>query len=154
GDSVHFVRDAVNDILRVVEKYQDVLTSVLAGTPAREAVAAARAAEEDADFAYLVENVPKALERSLEGLERVAGIVRSMKEFAHPDRKEMTAVDINQSIRSTLIIAKNEYKYVADVELELGEIPRVVCHGGDVNQAVLNLVVNAAHAIGDVVRGS
>ncbi|HEX6277164.1 MAG TPA: ATP-binding protein, partial [Polyangiaceae bacterium] len=154
GDSVHFVRDAMVDILRVVEKYQAVLASVLERAPSLEAAEAARKAEEEADFAYLAENVPKALERSLEGLERVAGIVRSMKEFAHPDRKEMTAVDINQAIRSTLIIAKNEYKYVADVELDLGDIPRVTCHGGDVNQAVLNLVVNAAHAIGDVVAGT
>jgi PAS domain S-box-containing protein len=154
GDSVHFVRDAMVELLSVVEKYQAVLASVLAERPSLEAAEAARKAEEDADFAYLVENVPKALERSLEGLERVAGIVRSMKEFAHPDRKEMAAVDINQAIRSTLTIARNEYKYVADVELELGDIPRVTCHGGDVNQAVLNLIVNAAHAIGDAVAGT
>jgi signal transduction histidine kinase len=154
GDSVHFVRDAMNDILNVVAKYQALQAAVLAGQPSRDAAESARDAENDADLSYLLENVPKALERSLEGLERVTGIVRSMKEFAHPDRKEMTAVDLNQAIKSTLTIARTEYKYVADVELELGDIPRVFCHGGDVNQAVLNLVVNAAHAIGDVVAGT
>jgi len=80
--------------------------------------------------------------------------VKSMKDFAHPDRKEMVAVDLNQGIRSTLIIAKNEYKYVADVEANYGQLPPVFCHGGDINQVVLNIIVNAAHAIGDVVTGT
>jgi len=80
--------------------------------------------------------------------------VRSMKEFAHPDRKEMTQVDINQAIRSTLIIASNEYKYVAEVETGFSEIPPVNCYAGEINQVVLNLIVNAAHAIGDVVKGT
>jgi len=84
----------------------------------------------------------------------VAEIVRSMKQFAHPDRKEMAAADINQAIVSTLVIASNEYKYVADVETDFGEIPLVNCYAGEVNQVVLNLIVNAAHAIGDVVKAT
>jgi signal transduction histidine kinase len=66
----------------------------------------------------------------------------------------MTAVDLNQAIRSTLTIARHEYKYVADVETTFGDIPLVTCHAGDVNQVVLNLIVNAAHAIADVVEDS
>jgi len=77
-----------------------------------------------------------------------------MKEFAHPDRKEMAQVDINQAIGSTLVIATNEYKYVAEVETEFGAIPPVNCYAGEINQVVLNLIVNAAHAIGDVVQGT
>jgi signal transduction histidine kinase len=102
----------------------------------------------------LIENLPRALDRSLEGLDRVAVIVRSMKEFAHPDRRDMMATDLNQAIRSTLTIARSEYRSVADVETDLGDIPLVTCHSGDVNQAILNIVVNAAHAIGDIVRGT
>jgi PAS domain S-box-containing protein len=154
GDSVHFARDAVTDLLRLVEAYRTVNDSVVAGEPRLDAAHKAKRVEDEADLSYLVENLPKAIERSLEGLERVATIVRSMKEFAHPDQKEMTAVDLNQGIQSTLIMARNEYKYVADVEVDLGDIPRVVCHGGEVNQVVLNILVNAAHAIGDVVAGS
>jgi signal transduction histidine kinase len=98
--------------------------------------------------------VPGAIDRSIDGLGRVTAIVKSMKDFAHPDRKEMVAVDLNQGIRSTLIIARNEYKYVADVEAHYGHLPPVLCHGGDINQVVLNIIVNAAHAIGDVVAGT
>jgi signal transduction histidine kinase len=112
------------------------------------------AAERAADLEYLIDHVPGAIDRSIDGLGRVTAIVKSMKDFAHPDRKEMVAVDLNQGIRSTLIIAKNEYKYVADVEAHYGELPPVLCHGGDINQVVLNIIVNAAHAIGDVVAGT
>jgi signal transduction histidine kinase len=99
-----------------------------------------------------MENMPGAVELSLEGLQRVSTIVRSMKEFAHPDQKEKTYADVNQAIQSTLTIARNEYKYVADVSTDFGDIPLVYCFLGDLNQAVLNIVVNAAHAIENVVR--
>jgi len=141
SDSVHFVREAIGDLSLVLQKYRD-------GDPD------VAQAEADADLPYLLENIPKALDRSLDGLSRVAVIVRSMKEFAHPDQTEMTSVDLNQAINSTLVIARNEYKYVAKVETDLGELPAVTCHGGDINQVILNIVVNAAHAIGDVVRGT
>jgi signal transduction histidine kinase len=73
-----------------------------------------------------------------------------MKDFAHPDGQEMTPVDLNLAIRSTLIIARSEYKHVAEVETELEEgLPLVICHGGEINQVVLNLLVNAVHAVGD-----
>jgi len=76
-----------------------------------------------------------------------------MKAFAHPDQDSKVAVDLNQAVSSTLTIARNEYKYVADVETDLGELPLVTCHVGEINQAVLNLIVNAAHAIHDRARG-
>ena len=80
------------------------------------AAKAAEEAEDDADLDYILENAPVALDRARDGLGRVAAIVRSMKEFAHPDRKEMAQADLNQAIQSTLVIASNEYKYVAEVE--------------------------------------
>jgi signal transduction histidine kinase len=64
----------------------------------------------------------------------------------------MTAVDLNEAVQSTLTVARNEYKYVADLETEFGDLPPVTCHAGEINQAVLNLVVNAAHAIADHVE--
>jgi signal transduction histidine kinase len=112
------------------------------------------AAEETADLTYLITSAPAAIERSMEGLRRIADIVRSMKEFAHPDQKEMTPIDLNQAFMSTLTIASNEYKYVADVETALGALPPVTCHAGEMNQVFLNILVNAAHAIADVVKGS
>jgi len=158
SDSVSFVREAMDDLSEIVDKYRE-LRNVTQnennmGADVAAAAKAAEEAEDDADLDYILENAPVALDRARDGLGRVAAIVRSMKEFAHPDRKEMTQVDINQAIKSTLIIASNEYKYVAEVETAFGEIPQVNCYAGEINQVVLNLVVNAAHAIGDVVKGT
>ena len=75
-----------------------------------------------------------------------------MKVFSHADQSEMSEVDLNCAVSSTLVVARSEYRDVADVETDLGEIPRVVCHGGQINQVVLNLVVNAAHAIDDMLK--
>jgi PAS domain S-box-containing protein len=154
SDSVHFVQDAMADLVDVVTKYRAVNELVLADLPARSAAGAATQAEQEMDLDYVLANVPAALDRSIEGLNRVTVIVQSMKDFAHPGRTEMAAVDLNRAIQSTLTIARNEYKYVADVETDFGDIPLVMCYGGDVNQAFLNIIVNAAHAIGGTTRGT
>ena len=158
SDSVHFVREAMDDLTEIVDKYRELRTATQNpnqnGPEIAAAAKAAEEAEDDADLDYILENAPVALDRARDGLGRVAAIVRSMKEFAHPDRKEMAQSDINQAISSTLVIASNEYKYVADVETAFTEIPPVNCYAGEINQVVLNLIVNAAHAIGDAVKGT
>ena len=154
SDSVHFLRDAVQDLIGTLEKLRHLRRAVSASGAFAEEAAAVEQAEEAADLDYLFENAPKAVERSLDGLKRVTAIVKSMKEFAHPDTAEMVAIDLNHAIESTLIIARNEYKYVADVETDFGALPPVVCHAGEVNQTVLNIVVNAAHAIEELVKGT
>jgi PAS domain S-box-containing protein len=154
GDSVTFLRDASADLIGILEKYRTARTSESDGVQCMEAVKAAAAAETQADLPYLLENIPSAIDRALDGLERIASIVRAMKEFAHPDQKTMATVDLNHAIASMLVITRSEYKYVADLETDLGDLPPVMCHVGDMSQALLNLVVNAAHAIGDVVKGS
>jgi PAS domain S-box-containing protein len=154
GDSIHFVRDAMVDLLPLIEKYRALRLSVLDGVPSVEAAQALARAEGDADLDYVLKNVPESIDRAIDGLNRVADIVRAMKEFAHPDQKEMSQSDLNRGIQSTLTVARNEYKYVADVETEFGEIPSVMCSVGEINQAILNVVVNAAHAIEDAVKGT
>jgi signal transduction histidine kinase len=158
SDSVSFVREAMDDLSEIVDKYRELRSATQnsdqAGADVAAAAKAAAEAEDDVDLDYILENAPVALDRARDGLGRVAAIVRSMKEFAHPDRKEMAQSDLNQAIQSTLVIASNEYKYVAEVETQLGEIPPVNCYAGEINQVVLNLIVNAAHTIGDVVKGT
>ncbi|TMQ13742.1 MAG: hypothetical protein E6J91_17485 [Deltaproteobacteria bacterium] len=153
-DSIQFVRSGVAEVFDVVDKLEVVQRSVLEGAPSRDAAARAADVRDSADLAYLAENVPIALDRALAGLDRVATIVRSMRVFAHPDSAEMGDADLNQAIESTLTIAHNEYRYVADLETDLGDLPPVRCYIGELNQAILNIVVNAAHAIEDVVAGA
>ncbi len=154
SDSVNFVREALADVTTSLHRYRALADGVQAGTNVTELAREVREADSAADLDWVLDNVAPALDRALDGLGRVTVIVRSMKEFAHPDRREKSPTDLNRGIESTLVVAKNEYKYVADVETELGELPLVTCHGGEINQVVLNLVVNAAHAIEAVVKGT
>jgi signal transduction histidine kinase len=153
SDSIHFVRDGTQDLSMLIEKYQQLRLSSVVPVSSELAADIARA-EESVDLPYLLDRMPKALDRALSGLGHVAVIVRSMKEFAHPDQKDKTGIDLNKAIASTLMIANNECKYVADVETDFGELPAVNCFAGDINQVILNVVVNAAHAIGDQVQGT
>jgi two-component system, NtrC family, sensor kinase len=154
GDNTHFMQDAFNDLLSLVQRYRELRERAAAGTVDAALLAAVAQAEEAADLEYLEEEIPKALAQSLEGVGRVASIVRALKEFAHPDSKEKAPADLNQALQSTLTVARSELKYVADVETDFGDVPAVTCQVGDVNQVFLNLLVNAAHAIGDKVGDS
>lgn len=103
---------------------------------------------------FVLEEIPKACLRALEGTDQVATIVRAMKNFAHPGDGKRSTVDINQALENTILVAKNEWKYVADVVKNFDQVPMVQCLPGDINQVFLNVLVNAAHAIDDVVGNS
>ena len=139
NDSVTFIRDGVGELLAYVDELHKL-------TDARPATS------DDVD--YMREELPPALTRVVEGLSRITEIVRSMKVFSHADQNEMSDVDLNCSIASTLVVARSEYRDVADVQTDFGQIPRVICHGGQINQVVLNLIVNAAHAIADASKAN
>jgi two-component system, NtrC family, sensor kinase len=147
GDSVLFLQTAVADIERLLEAYR----TAVAGLPESDALTAARAilmdAERSADLDFVRHEAPKAFERTLEGVKRVADIVRAMKEFAHPDTNEQSAADINHALETTLTVACAEYKYIARISRQFGDIPAVTCNISELNQVFLNLIVNAAHAI-------
>ncbi|MEQ1908565.1 MAG: ATP-binding protein [Vicinamibacterales bacterium] len=156
SDSMQFLKEATTAFSSVIQRYRTLAGAVVNGDSPAAAVAATNATDADVeqDIDYMLEHAPRAIERTLDGAERVSVIVRSMKEFAHPDHKEMTTVDLNRAIVTTLNIARNEYKYVADAETDLGDLPPVLCYPSDINQVMLNMIVNAAHAIEDVVRGT
>ena len=152
GDNIRFLRDAYADLNKVREKYQRLREAATDGDAERGLAEAIADIEKAVDADYLLAEIPRAIEQSLDGVTRVATLVRAMKEFAHPEAKEKAAADINEALRSTLIVARNELKYVADVETELGNVPRVVCNIGELNQVFLNLLVNAAHAIAEAKK--
>jgi len=152
GDNMRFLTGAFGD-LKTVLQHQDQLRRALQdGTLNDALVAEVEKAAQDLDLAYLEAEIPKALQQSLDGVERVAKIVRAMKEFSHPGTDEKILVDINHGIECTLTVCRNEWKYVAEMVCEFDPgLPLVPCLPGEINQTILNLVVNAAHAIADVV---
>jgi signal transduction histidine kinase len=132
GDSLYFLREAFRDVMRLAER-------------------AADTGNDELDT--LKVEVPEAFERTADGIRQVASIVKAMKTFAHTSL-EKEPLDVNAAIHNTLTVSRNEYKYVADVEVTLADIPDVSCNAGGIRQVLLNLIVNAAHAIADVVAGS
>jgi signal transduction histidine kinase len=153
GDNVRFLQDSFGDVNMLLGKYRTLLDSCRIGPVQPQVLTEIETLMEKADIEYLVEEIPKAIQQSLEGIERVAKIVRAMKEFAHPGTEGKTLVHLNKAIESTVTVARNEWKYVADMVTDFDPtLPDVPLLLGDFNQVVLNLIVNAAHAIADVVR--
>ena len=153
GDSTQFLRGGFDDLLRLLDAYGQAVGAT--GDEERAQLEATlKPAEEAADLEYLREEIPEAFERTLDGVRRVADIVKAMKQFGHPDGRTKDHANLNEALQNTLVVARHEYKYVATVETELGCIPLVPCHIGDMNQVFLNLIVNAAHAVADAVADS
>ncbi len=152
GDNTHFVQDAFRDVTTLLEAHARLLEAAKQGGVTPEIIAEVEAAEAAADVEYLAVEIPKAIEQSLEGVKRVAKIVGAMKEFSHPGSSEKAAIDLNRAIESTLTVATNEWKYLAEMVTEFDPaLPPVACLPGEFNQVILNMVVNASHAIADVI---
>jgi two-component system NtrC family sensor kinase len=98
------------------------------------------------DLDYLRRRVPRAIGRAREGVERVSRIVSAMRQFAHPGASREPA-DLNALVQNAVTVATHSFKYTADLELDLGELPAVPVVRGDLGQVLLNLIANAAHAM-------
>ena len=133
GDNTHFLSGAFGDLLAIVK---DLATQVDLTPRQREEIAMLRA------------EVPQAVEQSLDGIRRVGDIISAMREFSHPDSERVAEVDLTRTVRSAVAVARNEWRYVADVVLDLDEgLHLVACNQAEISQVLLNLVVNAAQAI-------
>jgi len=131
NDNILFLKDATDGFIKKLNQSPDAPT--------------------DEDIEFFKENAPEAVEQAAEGISRITTIVKSMKNFAYKDAESAKRNnDLNQAIRSTVVVATNEWKYHADLDLQLQEdLPLVPCNIGEINQVVLNLIVNGAHAIRD-----
>lgn len=148
SDNTRFLRDAFLDIRGMLER----LRHCGAEGGALLTPSELKHLLEEADTDYLLEEMPRALEQSLDGLSRITRIVQAMKSFSHPPVEEKLPVDLNKALETTLVVTSNEWKYVAEVTTEFDpELPDVACYPGELNQVFLNLIVNAAHAIAEVV---
>jgi PAS domain S-box-containing protein len=151
GDNIRFLQEAFQALEALLAQHQILLHTARAGTLSPALLGEMETAAARLDMAYLVAEIPPALQQSLEGVERVTTIVRAMKDFSHPGAGQKTPIDLNRAIESTITVARNEWKYVAEVALALDpSLPLVPCVPDDINRVVLNLIVNAAHAIADV----
>ena len=99
------------------------------------------------DIAFILEDISPLIAESSEGATRVKQIVHDLKGFARTDDSNFELADLNDCVRSTVNIVRNEIKYVAELDLQLGEIPHISCSSNQLSQVIINLLVNAAHSI-------
>ncbi len=141
GDNAVFLQDAFQDVLDFLALLQERIEAGEITGDWKEKVQAL-------DLDYLQVEIPKAIQQSLEGVGRVAKIVSAMKDFSHPGGAARERVDLNRAIESTITVSRNVWKYAATLETDFDSaLPLVPCFPGEFNQVILNLLVNAAHAI-------
>jgi signal transduction histidine kinase len=150
GDNIRFLKKSFAKLTTALSIYgrlwQETRSDTVTATSKEEMAAALQ----KIDIEFLLEEIPKSINDGLEGVTRVSSLVSAMKEFSHPGIKEKVALDLNHAIESTITVARNEWKYVAEMETHFEPaLPLVSCLPGEFNQVILNLIVNAAHAIGD-----
>lgn len=150
GNNIRFLKDAFRDIAGVLHECREFVKWVGEGQDSQpDPVSHILEVMEKSDLEYLCSEIPNAIEQSIEGIERITRIVGAMKEFSHPGTRKKKIVDINRALETTVTVSRNEWKYVADVEFDLDPtLPPVSCMPGEFNQVLLNIVVNAAQAIG------
>jgi PAS domain S-box-containing protein len=150
GDNTRFFQDSFDDLIQIIKQQQEALAAARSNSLTDELAEKTDQLIEKNDLEYLEEEVPLALEQTLKGVERIAKIVQAMKIFAHPGMVAKEPVDINQEIEKTITITRNEWKYVADLKIDFDEsLPMVPCFRAEFNQVILNMIVNAAHAIAE-----
>jgi len=151
-DNLAFLSDSWKSTKEMMDLYRKIIHEHATSAPQSFSDAIAQA-EHRCDFEFIVDEAPRAIEQGLDGAHRIAEIVQAMKAFSHPDSSEKTATNLNKAVESTITVARNEWKYVADLVTDFDDsIPPVICYPGDINQVVLNLLVNAAHAIDDKLK--
>jgi signal transduction histidine kinase len=148
GDNMRFLQTSFAEYGRVLAAYVALGRAAGAEPALHPLAAAAKDAEAAADLDFLTAEIPTAIAQSLDGIDRIRQIVLAVKEFSHPDVKEVAPLDLNHAIDTTITVTRNQWKYIAEMATDLAlDLPEVPCRGGEINQMLLNLIVNAAHAI-------
>ena len=148
GDNLRFIARCLRDLLQILQFCRRAMHG-----PVDPGLIAERAEELEnmerlLDLGFLLEELPLAIDQSAQGIQQITRIVKAVREFSHPGHEDKTEFDINAIIETTLIVSKNQWKYFAEVETDLDRsLPQIKCLPGEIGQVVLNLVVNAAHAI-------
>jgi two-component system, NtrC family, sensor kinase len=155
GDNVRFLADGLVALGRAMQQSRALADAARAHSELAGAVATFDDAVIALDVDYLMSEMPIAAAHSAEGCDRITDIVKAMQGFSHPEGTHKRFVDLNAAVRDTVTVCRNEWKYVATLATELDTtMPPVPCLPGELQQVVLNLIVNAAHAIAEKVGTS
>ncbi len=151
GDNVRFLRDNFSAYLVLAEKCAEWIENFKNGQPpSSNQWSELETLIEQVNLPYLRNEIPMAFTQTLDGIARVSEIVRAMRQFTHVSITERKVIDLNQAIQNAITVTRNEWRYAAAMETNLDpDLPAVPCFPGEINQVLLNLIVNAAHAIAE-----
>jgi len=142
-NNISFLDCSFEDIATLIRDYQKILetSGVRLTKEAGKHLA-------DINLEFLLGEIPESISETYSGIDRVVEIVSALKEFSHPGSHDKIATDINHVLESTIAVSRNEWKYVAEMETDFDpNLPLVFCLPSQLSQAILNLIVNSAHAI-------
>ena len=143
-----------NDLQELVIDYREIIDKFIAVSADAGVILRLREKEKKLDIDALLENIPKTLEMTRHGLERITAITQSMRNYSFKSKGGLTLNSINKAVKESILIAKSEYRDVAVVDLQLGELPLVMCDPSQISQVILNLIVNSAQSIKSQKRKS
>ncbi|MFT5719453.1 MAG: PAS domain S-box-containing protein, partial [Oleiphilaceae bacterium] len=150
GDNLSFISDSTKNLINYHKKLEHMIIKLQES----ELTNQANNAKLQLDIDFLEEEIPQAIEQSVDGVSRITEIVSAMKDFSHPGKDDKQTTDINRAIESTTIVARNEWKYLADMQFDFsGDVLMVNCFPGEINQVILNMIANACYAIKDSTEG-
>jgi len=141
NDNLSFLRDAYLDIQPIINFSQEIENDPNSFTKLKNIV-------KEVDLDYLQEEIPMAIDQSLDGVKRIAKIVGAMRDFSHSGPKDKISADLHEIINNSITLSKNAWKYIAEIEKEFDEaLPAIICQPNDINQVIVNMIVNSAHAM-------
>ena len=148
SDNMHFLKQVFDDLMKLNKSYEHLLEAARAGKMSDNVLTEIEEAVREADLEFIMDETPKALDQIMDGLQKIIVIVSAMKTFSHPGSDNQESININSLIENTLIVSRNEWKYVATLNTDLDpDLPFIMGNQGKLSQVFLNLVINAAHAI-------
>lgn len=148
GDNIQFLQDHIGDMFSIIGSYGTFCEGMLAGEDTDSLKQRVATMLDQLDLDFLRDELPQAIDQSLEGVERISKIVSAMKDFSHPGIETKQPIRLEDAINSTLTVTRNLWKYQAETIVNLpDDLPVIHGYAAELNQVFLNLIVNAVQAI-------
>jgi PAS domain S-box-containing protein len=149
SDNINFLNAAFDSCLNIIRLTQTITDKDISQITQQE-LDHIKVIFQDNDMDFVLTEIPLAISQSSEGLQRVKKIIGAMKSFTHTSQGEMGLVDIIEAIESTITVSRSEWRYIANLVTNYSDtLPKLNCLRDEFNQVILNIIVNAAHAIED-----
>ncbi len=151
--NLEFMNKASSRMADYQQNCEELIVSLPTGREKDQIMDNLKKCKEELKIEKLQNRFPIALDDALQGVTAVSTIIKAMKDFSHRDKEEKVETDLNKVIKTSIDVSRHEWKNVAEIRRDLNEeIPLVPAYQGELNQVMLNIIVNAAHALSDYMK--